>query len=194
MNSRPGFRRYTIVGAAGLLCVTFALCAQPPSGATNSPVAGKRAIAAGESDAANRVSVAVARDRARLTHDIYASTLHMLHHRYFHKDRSIIPARALEDVFADMARQSKVKARWISVNTPPMSIDHEPQSQFEKQAATEIGAGKEEFELVENGYYQRAAAIPLTGGCVGCHAGFFAGPPKSPRYAGLVISVPVTEE
>lgn len=192
MNSRPGFRRYAIVGAAGVLCVTFALRAQPPSGATDSPVGDKPAIAAGESDAAHGVSVGVARDRARLMHDIYASTLDMLHHRYFHKDRSIIPARAMEDVFSEMARQSKVKARWISVNTAPMSIDHEPQSQFEKQAATEIASGKGEFELVEDGYYHRAAAIPLKAGCVGCHTGFFNAQGKSPRYAGLVISVPVT--
>jgi hypothetical protein len=28
-----------------------------------------------------------------------------------------VPARALEDVFADIAREQKIEARWISVNT-----------------------------------------------------------------------------
>ncbi|HTN73904.1 MAG TPA: DUF3365 domain-containing protein [Pirellulaceae bacterium] len=141
-----------------------------------------------------RVTVAIARDRAKLMHQVYASTLEVMHDRYFHDERAIVPARALEDVFVEISKQSKIKARWISVNTKPMSLHHEPKSDFEKQAATELGAGKGEFERVEKGFYLRAAPIPLTSGCVSCHTGFFAGPPKTPRFAGLVISVPVDEE
>jgi hypothetical protein len=29
---------------------------------------------------------------------------------------------------------------------------------------------------------------------VGCHTKFFTEPPKTPRFAGLVISIPVTDE
>ncbi len=94
---------------------------------------------------------------------------------------------------AEMARQSKTQARWSSVNTRPMSIDHEPKTDFEKQAATEIEAGRHEFELVEKGYYQRAVPIPLSSRCISCHTGFFGDAPKSPRYAGLVISIPLDE-
>lgn len=140
------------------------------------------------------VTVAVARDRAKLMHNVYATTLEVMHDRYFHDDRAIVPARALEDVFAEIDRQSKIKARWISVNTKPMSVHHEPKSDFEKKAATELAAGKSDFEQIEKGVYQRAAAIPLSGGCVSCHTGFFASPPKSPRFAGLVISIPVADE
>lgn len=141
-----------------------------------------------------RVTVAVARDRAKLMHDMYATTLEVMHEHYFHGERAIVPARALEDVFAGMTSQSKIEARWISVNTKAMSVKHEPKSDFEKKAASEIAAGKNEIELVEKGRYLRAAPIPLASECVSCHTGFFAGPPKSPRFAGLVISVPIDEE
>ncbi|HVA49888.1 MAG TPA: hypothetical protein VNH11_26210 [Pirellulales bacterium] len=75
-----------------------------------------------------------------------------------------------------------------------MSLSHKPKSDFEKAAAKETADGNEEYELVEDGYYRRAGAIPLTSGCVNCHAGFFKAPPKSPRFAGLIISMPVIEE
>ena len=141
-----------------------------------------------------KVTVAIARDRAKLMHDVYNATLTVMHDRYFHDERAIVPARALEDVFEDIAKQSKIKARWIAVNTKAMSVPHEPKSDFEKDAAKELAAGKPELELIEKGYYRRAAPIALTGGCVGCHTGFFGGIPKSPRFAGLVIAIPLDEE
>ena len=147
-----------------------------------------------QADGQPPVSVAVARDRAQLMHRIYAATLEVMHERYFHGERAIVPARALEDVFADVARDSQIKARWISVNTKAMSINDEPTTVFEKRAATEITAGKESLEAIEDGHYWRAAAIPLADGCVSCHTGFFNGTPKLPRFAALVIGIPVAKE
>lgn len=141
-----------------------------------------------------RVSVATARDQAKLMHEVYAATLEVMHQHYFDVNKSVLPARAMEDVFAEMARQSNLKARWIAVNTKAMSVHHEPKTDFEKKAASEIASGKEMYEQVENGVYHRAGVIPLTAGCISCHAGFFMTPPKTPRYAGLVISVPVQEK
>ena len=138
-------------------------------------------------------SLTTAREKARTMHSLYAATLEVMHDRYFHGERAVVPARALEDVFDEIKRQSKVESRWISVNTKPMSVDHEPKSPFEKQAAKELGAGKEAFERVEDGAYLRAAPIPLHGGCISCHSGFFAQGPTSPRYAGLIIRVPLKE-
>jgi hypothetical protein len=80
------------------------------------------------------------------------------------------------------------------VNTKPMSIQHEPRTEFEKQAAKAIAAGKVEYELVENGAYYRAGAIPLGGSCVSCHTGFFSKAPQTQRFAGLVIRVPLNEK
>lgn len=140
------------------------------------------------------VPIAVARDRAKLMHDIYLTTLDVMHDRYFHADRAIVPARAMEDVFSAMEDQTGSKANWISVNLKAMSINHEPTTEFEKRAAREIVAGETKIEVIENGFYRRAGAIPMTGGCLSCHAGFFNQPSKVPKYTGLVISIPIIPE
>lgn len=159
-----------LIGGSG------ALCAEPSA-------------AAREDD--TRVSVETARDRAKLMHRIYSATLDVMHHHYFDVNKAVLPARAMEDVFDELARQSNIKARWIAVNTKAMSVPHEPKSDFEREAAQAIASGKESFERVEGGVYHRAGVIPLTAGCINCHANAFANPPKTPRYAGLVISVPL---
>jgi len=181
-------------GTIGALFAAFALSAELPGEAEKTPNDRKQAAPNEPSSDGKRVSVATTRERAKLMHEIYAATLEMMHDRYFHDNRAVVPARALEDVFSELAKESKVEARWISVNTRAMGLRHEPRNEFEKQAAAEISAGKDEYELVEKGFYHRAGAIPLAAGCVNCHAGFFKTPPKSPRFAGLVISVPVNKE
>lgn len=140
-----------------------------------------------------KVRVAVARDRAEVLHEAFLTTLHVMHDHYFHEERAIVPARAMEDVFAVMARRQNIKARWISVNTRPMSVNHEPKSDFEKLAAKELSAGKESLEQIDQGEYRRAAAVELGSGCISCHTGFFSPGSKSPKYAGLVISIPLVE-
>lgn len=144
---------------------------------------------------ADRVSVDVARDRAQLLHQVYAATLDAMHHHYFQANRSVLPARAMEDVFAELSDQAQIEARWISVNTPAMSVTHEPSTEFEKEAARAIAAGKPFHEQVEQGTYLRATPIPLTGGCVSCHMGtaLFQDKGQKPRFAGLVISIPIQE-
>ena len=141
-----------------------------------------------------RVSLDVARDRARVMHEIYVATLDVIHHRYFHGDRAIIPARAMEDVFAQMKAQSAVEARWISVNLRAMSLNHEPKTPFEKRAAEALATGQPTFDAVEDGYYRHAGSIAMADGCVSCHGGFFREQSKTPRFAGLVISIPLKTE
>jgi hypothetical protein len=91
----------------------------------------------------------------------------------------------MEDTFSEIAWRSKVEAKWISANLQPMGVNHEPRSDFEKQAAKEISAGKEAFETVEEGYYRRAGSISLGAGCIKCHAGFLGTAPKTPATPGL---------
>ncbi len=181
-----------LLSMAALLCLTLAVKAEPTEGekpaVVTPPVDAKPKPPVDEQD---RVSVEVARDRAKLMHDIYSATLDVMHHRYFHGEKAAIPARAMEDIFAEMKLQSKSEARWISVNLRAMSIDHEPETEFEKKAAREITAGKKDIEEIEDGYYRRAMAIPLTGGCISCHEGSFRAPSKTSRFAGLVISIPI---
>ncbi|HEX5442880.1 MAG TPA: DUF3365 domain-containing protein [Pirellulales bacterium] len=177
------------------LLVALAVCEDAPGAAARGDDAKAGAAEADEDThvPVPRLPVAAARERAELMHRIYAATLDMLHHRYFHDSRAMVPARAMEDVFAEMATQSQVEANWIAVNMRAMSLSHEPKDEFEKAAAKEIADGKETYELVENGYYRRAGAIPLASGCANCHGGFFKEPPKTPRFTALVISVPVHE-
>lgn len=173
-----------------MLCVAFSLSAV----ATSQTNENKKAAAAQPDDGQKRLTVAEARERAKLIHNIYAATLDSMHHHFFRRERSVLPARALEDVFAEIDRQSNIKAGWISVNTKAMSVHHEPKNEFEKNAAKAIAAGKGDFEVVEDGYYRRAGAIPLGSGCVNCHTGFFSKTPQTQRFAGLIISVPINNK
>lgn len=181
-----------LLGTAGVLCMTVALCAEPGEGGTDDSNGGKKSSGSKVHEKL-RVPVAVARDRAKLMHDIYSATLDVMHDRYFHGERAVVPARAMEDVFSEIKLQSKAEARWIAASVRAMSIDHEPKTDFEKRAASEIAAGKSEVEEIGGGYYRRAGAIRLTDGCISCHGGFFKETAKTPKYAGLVISVPVIE-
>ncbi len=198
MNSRFCASLCAVAVVTGVLCVTFALCAEPAGDVIDRPKDNQKAASDKPPDREHRVSVATARERAKLMHDIYDATLDVMHRHFFRSDRSVLPARAMEDVFAEMAKQSSVQARWISVNTKAMSIHHEPETEFEKLAAKEISGGKAQFELVEKGYYQRAGRIALGSGCVGCHTKLFSSPSTStsasPRFAGLVIRIPVNDE
>lgn len=183
-------RWHAAIGATALVCMQGALCsaqAPPPiSSHRDLPTTGTES-----STTSTPVSLEIARDRARLMSEIYLATLDVMHDRYFHSERAILPARAMEDVFAEIRRQSKMEARWISVSLKPMSITHEPKTDFEKKAAKEIDHGKTEFESVEGGVFRRATAVPLVSNCINCHAGNFNEPTKSPKFAGLVISIPV---
>ncbi len=162
---------------------------QSPDGKTD----GKTDEDGREGPVVPRMPVAAARVRATLMHDIYTATLEVMHDRYFHGPRATVPARAMQDVFAEIKRQSHTEAKWISASLKPMSIDHEPKTRFEKQAAKQISSGKPEVEAVEDGYYRRATAIPLHGGCISCHEGFFPSSSTTAKFAGLVISIPVLD-
>lgn len=195
MNARSmeGLRALLLI-ATGALCFAVGLSIDSPVVATGEPSEYKKATAAKPEEDRKVATVAEARERARLMHNIYAATLDSMHHHFFQRERSVLPARAMEDVFAEMEKQSNIKAGWIAVNTKAMSVHHQPKNDFEKQAAKAIAAGKGDFELVENGYYHRAAAIPLGSGCVSCHTGFFSKTPQTQRFAGLVISVPIIKK
>jgi uncharacterized protein DUF3365 len=190
MNSRVCARLRALAAATGVLCVILVLCAGPPNDGVNQKKDNQQAAPVKPSD---RVSVTAARERAKLMHDIYDVTLDVMHRHFLRLEQSVLPARAMEDVFAEMAKQTSAQARWISVNTEALSIQHEPETEFEKQAAKEIAAGKADFELVENGYYQRVGRISLGSECVSCHTNQFSSPATFPKFAGLVIRIPVNE-
>lgn len=171
-----------LAGAIILLCSAFlALNADPPRAPSQKGSAkNESGIPAEKSDDASPVSVAEARERAKLMHKIHSATLEALHHHYFRREQAVLPARAMEDVFAELDKQEKIKTRWIAVNTPAMSIDHEPQTEFEKEAATQLANGKPAFDRVVKGTYYRAGAVSLGAGCLGCHTKLSAPTAKTP--------------
>ena len=173
----------TLIGVFGAFCTHPHLNADPPAKQELPDPADK-----------HRVSLAVARDRAELMHELFSETLDVVHHRYFRRDGAVLPARAMEDVFTRLEKRSNVKARWIAVNTPAMSVNHEPETAFEKKAAEELEAGKAAYSLVEKGYYLEARPIPLGAGCIGCHTKLSPITDKKPRLAALVIAIPVKEK
>ncbi len=198
--------RLSLIAGVGLLVTALSLQAEQDSAglavgagqadvSAPSPTSEQAATEPATSElaeaAAEPAAVVAARQRAELMHAIYAETLHVMHERYFHGSRAIVPARAMEDIFKALQRQSGVEARWMSVNVRAMSIHHEPKSAFELAAAKDIAAGQPAVEAIADGYYRRAGAIEMTAGCVACHDGFGKPPTNVPKFAALVISIPV---
>ena len=182
-----------VIFLACRLLMGSALCDEPTVEVRpgDGNVARSKQAAETEQENVTRVSLEVARDRAKLLHHVYASAQDVMHRRYFHGGRTVVPARAMQDVFAEMKQQYHIDAAWISVTLKAMNIDNEPETEFEKKAADEIKSGKMEFETIEADYYRRAVAIPLTGGCINCHSGTDTPSTRKP-FAGLVISIPIT--
>lgn len=191
-NFFSALRSKFVASAPGSVVMAACFCSQVVGQtAERDAVAANLAAEAAKKSAP--VSIEVARDRARLMSEIYIATLDVIHDRYFHGDRAIVPARAMEDVFSEVRRKYKVEARWISASLKPMSINHEPKTDFEKRAAKEIDQGKTEIESIDKGLFLQATAIPMGSSCIGCHAGLFSEPSKTPKFAGLVISIPILE-
>ena len=113
----------SIIALTSALSVAVVVLADPPTESNEKTSTAKQSDLPDGLDPDKRVSVEVARKRAKLTHNIFASTLDVIHHRYFRADRSSVPARALEDVFAELVKQENIKANWIAVNSRAMSID-----------------------------------------------------------------------
>ncbi len=161
--------------------------ADPPQ-ANDAPAAADDSAAKAEQP---KMSVTQARARAKLLHRVYSSTLDVIHHRYFRDDRATVPARALEEVFEQLAKEERIEAKWIVVNAKEMSIDHKPKTEFDRKAVKAISSGEETYEEVKEGWYRRAGAISLMNrGCLGCHLQFGSSAKKE-RFAGLVIEIPV---
>lgn len=178
----PLFRQHRVYAAYGLipvlslLLLTSFLLAQEPAVEDAKP------------------EIKQVRERAKVLHEVLHSTLKVIHRRYFHEDRAVIPARAMEDIFDEMKHDGHFEARWIAVNLRAMGIDHEPANDFEKKAAEALKDGKAEYELIENDTYRRVAPIPLQNGCIGCHEGGLRSSGTKGKLAALIISIPLGEE
>ncbi|MBL8854711.1 MAG: DUF3365 domain-containing protein [Planctomycetaceae bacterium] len=131
-----------------------------------------------------------ARQRARILHEVFHGTLQVIHRDYFREDNGLkIPSRSLEDVFAQLAENHGVQARWIAVDLKAMSIHNEPTTEFELDAVKAIKAGNAEYEAVVDGRFHFAGRIRLSSQCLSCHASRRTS--NDDRSAGLIISMPL---
>ena len=173
-----------------LICLISLISAAAENGLQKKKTADKKKAPGITSLAAKPLPLEQARQRARLLHDIYESTLLTMHRHYFEPDKQrVIPSRALEDVFYTGQRRWGVTARWRAVSAQAMNIDHKAKTAFEKAAVRALAAGKKRHEEVRNGTYRMAAPIVLFANCIGCHTTRRRNP-----VAGLVLSLPVKSE
>jgi len=74
------------------------------------------------------------------------------------------------------------------VNANAMSVDHNPQNDFERQAVRAITEGKLEHEQFDERTYHYAGMIRLGSECLKCHVPMRKS--LEDRFAALVISIP----
>src|SRR5690606_11429680 len=143
--------RNTVVCAVAVgMSLVWALCmatAQDETTPTKPKKRTRRELTIEDKD---RVSLEIARERAKTMHEVYAATLETMHPHYFHGDKAAVPARAMEDAFYSIKHAQKIDAKWIAVNARAMSIDHEAETEFEKTAVRVLSRGESAYEKVED--------------------------------------------
>ncbi len=184
MNKRLGASLIPIVAG-----VTFTLIFQGRSDLKTKKSQGETEVV----DLLLPAGVVEARGRARLLHETIHGTLQLVHRDFFDpNDHDFIPSATLEEVFKDLAISQKVEVRWLGVEGKTMNVDHKPQDDFERKAVDALRVGKDEFEMVDEGRFRRAAPITLHNVCLKCHV-----PGRTSledRVAGLVISMPLKKK
>lgn len=131
-----------------------------------------------------------ARARAQMLHEMARGALQVMHRDFFDEENShSIPSASLEDVFQEMHKSYEVKMKWLTVNTDVVNIDHQAETQFEKDAVKTLAAGKSFAELVTADRYEFAGPIRLGSQCLKCHVKRRTS--NEDRTAGLIISMPL---
>lgn len=115
-------------------------------------------------------TVEEAKVRARLLHETVHGALLVMHRDLFREDEGFtLPARSLDDVFAEMKRSHGVEMAWLAIDAKPMDVNHAADDEFEKQAVKAIAAGADEYGAVEGNRYRHAGRIRLASECLKCH-------------------------
>lgn len=152
---------------------------------TEEPIGGQSIF-----DDQSPITAAEARVRARMLHETIAGALQVMHRDFFREDQKLsLPSKSLEDVFRELAKRQKIQLRWLAVNADAMTIEHEPQSDFDRQAVAELAAGRDEFSTVENNVLEFAGSIRLSASCLKCHVRNRTS--NDERKAALVIRMPL---
>lgn len=133
-----------------------------------------------------------ARARATLLHETIRGSLQVMHRDFFdEEDTHAIPSRSLEDVFEELSKSYDVRVKWLIVDTDVVNVDHQPEGEFEKQAATDLAEGRPRVESLEGDRYRYAGPIRLASQCLKCHVQNRTS--TEDRTAGLLISMPFSK-
>lgn len=139
------------------------------------------------------IPVAEARRQAELLHETFHATLQAIHQTYYRNDQGMtVPAVSMKSVFRELEERRKLEIRWLAINAQAMNIEHQPKTEFEKEAAKAIAKGDEQFEVIEGNVYRHVGAITLQSECLKCHLPNRTS--NKSRLAGLVISIPLQRE
>ncbi len=103
----------------------------------------------------------------------------------------MIPSASLEDVFHEMHKSYEVKMKWLTVNTDVVNVDHQAETQFEKNAVKALAAGKPFAEQITADRYQFAGPVRLGSQCLKCHVKRRTS--NEDRTAGVIISMPLAD-
>lgn len=134
-----------------------------------------------------------ARMRAKMLHELVRGSLQVMHRDFFDEDNArAIPSASLEDVFREMHRSYSVKMKWLTVDADVVNVDHQAETQFEKNAVEALAAGKPFAEEVTAEHYHFAGPIRLGSQCLKCHLKRRTS--NHDRTSALVITLPLADK
>ena len=142
-------------------------------------------------------SVKEARARSLLLYETLRGSLAIMHRDFFDEEAAgAIPSASMEDVFHELGATHDVRVKWLVVNTDMVNVDHEPEDEFERQAAKALARGADHYQKVEpasenggNSRFRFVGSITLRSQCLKCHVKRRTS--NEDRVAGLAISMPI---
>jgi hypothetical protein len=177
MNLRSVFPKSAMISFAIFVVSMTLIAAEEPADATKVPNT-------------TPIPAAEARRQAELLHEAFHATLQTIHHQYYRNDQGMtVPAVTMKSVFRELEERRKIEIRWLAVNAQAMNIDHQPKTDFEKDAAKALSAGAEQFEVVDGNVYRHVGAILLQSECLKCDLPNRTS--NKSRLAALLISIPL---
>ncbi len=190
MNSHV---RFIVVALAIALVASLAIGPGMAAAPDDSGTAAPSDRPASPAEGTAPVTLNEARGQARLLHETIHTTLQIVHRQYYREDEGLaLPASTLETVFDELEASRNIKLHWLAVDAQPMSVDHKPRNDFEKNAVAALKAGQESFELAEGAVFRHVGVITLSNQCLKCHLP--ARRSTKARKAALVITLPLKHD
>lgn len=186
------FQPGLLVGLSGGLLVLAVLLAGRTLSHAEEPNRGESQGNSQPQEAFVLDSASQARTLARVLHDTVHASLQVVHRDFFNSESTrSIPSRTLEDVFRGLEKKYGIELRWLAVDAIAMSVDNNPQNDFEHAAVKAITAGQDLHEETTTEEYRYAGRVRLVSQCLKCHLPNRMS--NKERSAALLIRIPLTQ-